>query len=173
MEYGWDIDQRTPTFFSALDEWKHFEDLSSEKYGADSLKDRDFQKLKLREYERLYRFYNGRVDLSRDERAMLLMLGFQRKKLRKALYPGQIRRVLHRIGSFLSAKIQGAKTKDPFGTDTERYLSTRWYPDNKTQAKPQDAEQRQGQQQQQQQGNRIPLGLRQHKNNNNGKRHTL
>lgn len=172
MEYEWDIDQRTPTFFSALDEWNHFEDLSREKYGADSLKDRDFQKLKLREYERLYRFYNVRTDLSRDERAMLLMLGFQRKKLRKALYPGQISRVLYRIGSYLRAKVQGAKINDPFGADTERYISTRWYPENKTQVTPQQTKQ-QGQQQQQQQGNRIPLGLRQNKNNNNGKRHTL
>jgi hypothetical protein len=163
MEYGWDMDERRASIFSALDEWTRFEALSTEKFGAESLKDRDFRKLKLQEYDRLYNIYNSRTDLTRDERGMLLMLRFQRKKLAKALYPRLIRRLYNRATSFIRLRILGSRAKDPFQSDADRYVSPSLYVSDSIEK---SVKNENGQRQEQRQGNRIQLGVR---GNNNHK----
>ncbi|OJV52286.1 MAG: hypothetical protein BGO31_05500 [Bacteroidetes bacterium 43-16] len=167
MENGWDIEERTPTFFSALDEWDHFEELSRERFGKDSLKDRDFKKLKLREFDRLYYYYNRRSDLSRDEKAMLLVLDFQRTKLTKALFPGLIRRLLYKTASTFRLKIIGVK--DPFATDADRYVAQSLYRRDTT------TEQITGNEigREQRTTHRVPRNMRSAKRNRNGRSQSM
>lgn len=162
MEHGWDIEERAPTFFSALDEWHHFEQLSWERFGEDALKDRDFQKLKLREFDRLYHYYNRRSDLSRDEKAMLLVLDFQRTKLTKALFPGRIRRLLYKAASSLMLKIIGVK--DPFATEADRYVAQPIYRGNNNEQITEN-----GTGTEQRATYKVPRSLRYTKRNRNGR----
>lgn len=96
--------EKKAMLISELDEWNRMEDLFRNTFGESSLGDRQFLKMKLKEYERLYHFYNGKTNLTKDEKAMLLMLRFQRRNLRKTLYPGLLTRMMYRTRSFLTLK---------------------------------------------------------------------
>lgn len=86
---------RTDTLFSELGNWNRQENKFREVFSDEALKDREFQKMKLETYDRLYNKYRGKP-LTQDERAMLTMLRFQRRKMEKALYPGLLTRMLRR-----------------------------------------------------------------------------
>ena len=108
------------SFFSALTGWNHTEDLFREHFGEDSLLDREFLKLKLREYDRMwYRF--SRNALTRDERALLSMLRIQRRWLRKTLYHGSMRRLWNRLFRFAAFQIGGRQRAIGVRDDSYRY----------------------------------------------------
>lgn len=81
-----------------LGEWKRLEGMFRENFSETALGDRDFRKMKLREYDRIWRTYNGKEQTT-DERALIVMLRFQRRKIRRALYPGLLRRLLNQMTS--------------------------------------------------------------------------
>lgn len=82
-----------------LGNWNRQEQKFRELFSDESLKDRDFLKLKLAEYTRIsYRHAQSASTV--DERALVTMLAYQRKKLRQALYPGFLRRLVARAYGF-------------------------------------------------------------------------
>lgn len=93
--------EREPTLVAALTEWNHTESLFKQHFGEESLRDRDFMKMKLKEYDRMWYSFNGRP-LTRDERALMRMLRFQRRKMRRTLYRGLLSRLWNRASNFLS-----------------------------------------------------------------------
>lgn len=95
------------TLITELGSWNRQEQKFRELFGADALKDREFQKMKLAEYDRLYRRHSGSVTTT-DEKALLTMLRFQRSKMEKALYPGILTRLLRRGFSRLKHMVQQA-----------------------------------------------------------------
>lgn len=86
-----------------LSGWNRQEGQFRELFGDASLKDREFLRMKLDTYSSLFHKYNGRAQTT-DERALLLMLHYQRRKMEKALYPGLLRRMLYRAAARLKAQ---------------------------------------------------------------------
>lgn len=87
-----------------LGAWNQLENTFRQIFNDEDLKDRDFQKMKLREYERISFLYRERP-LSKDEKAMQVMLNFQKAKLERKLYPSLTRRLLRRIVEFFNTPI--------------------------------------------------------------------
>ncbi|TDX00514.1 hypothetical protein [Dinghuibacter silviterrae] len=87
--------QETKTLFKEMGDWNRQESMFRELFSEESLKDRDFMRMKLENYDKLYHKYNGKP-LTTDEKALMRMLRFQRRKMEKILYPGLLRRMLHR-----------------------------------------------------------------------------
>lgn len=116
-----EIQERQPTLVKALDEWNHTEDMFRNVFGDDALKDKDFKKMKLREYDRIWHAFNGKP-LSKDERSLMAMLRFQRKKLRRTLYPGLLTRLLNRAGSYIRHLLSDTPAiAVPRNSDDHRY----------------------------------------------------
>lgn len=84
------------TLIGSLSSWNRQEQQFAQLFGEQALKDREFTRMKLQEYNRLY-YQFGKKAATTDERAMILMLRFQRKKMTKALYPGLLRRLAYRL----------------------------------------------------------------------------
>lgn len=82
-----------------LSAWNKVESLIQHKVfmNQDITKDTDFLKMKMNEYDRLWYKYKGDNLGTTDEKALLTMIRFQQKKMRKTLYPGLIPRLFHRI----------------------------------------------------------------------------
>ncbi|AOM80076.1 hypothetical protein [Pedobacter steynii] len=91
-----------------LGTWNRQENKFREIFGDQALKDRDFKKMKLSEYERLSSLYAGAATTI-DEKAMVRMLQFQRRKLTKDLYPGLIRRAIHKLIVFFRSEISAKR----------------------------------------------------------------
>jgi len=89
------------TLIAELTSWNRQEQKFRELFSEDALKDREFQKMKLDEYDRLYRKYSG-MGTTTDEKALLVMVRFQKRKLERTLYPGILTRLLRR--GFLTLK---------------------------------------------------------------------
>gem|GEM_PF-5674992 len=83
------------TLMGELGSWNKQETKFRDLFSDQALKDREFQKMKLAEYDRLWIKYNGNA-ITTDERALLVMLKFQRTKMEKALYPGLLRRLFRK-----------------------------------------------------------------------------
>lgn len=94
------------TLHGELMQWNRIEDLLQECFKGDHKNDRDFHKMKLAEYDRLYYRYGKETDLSRDERALMAVISYKRKKLAKAVYPGLIRRLLQRVVTAIVFRIR-------------------------------------------------------------------
>jgi hypothetical protein len=86
---------RPETLMSELGNWNQQENKFGALFGQDALKDREFLKMKLEHYDQLYYKYNGKAQTP-DEKAMITMLRFQRRKIERSLHPGLLRRMLHR-----------------------------------------------------------------------------
>jgi hypothetical protein len=86
---------RPETLMSELRNWNQQENKFGALFGQDALKDREFLKMKLENYDQLYYKYNGKAQTP-DEKAMMTMLRFQRRKMERSLHPGLLRRMLHR-----------------------------------------------------------------------------
>jgi len=86
---------RPETLMSELRNWHQQENKFGALFGDDALKDREFLKMKLEHYDQLYYKYNGKAQTP-DEKAMMTMLRFQRRKMERSLHPGLLRRMLHR-----------------------------------------------------------------------------
>lgn len=80
---------------SELSNWNQQETKFGALFGQEALKDREFLKMKLENYDQLYYKYNGKAQTP-DEKAMMTMLRFQRRKMERSLHPGLLRRMLHR-----------------------------------------------------------------------------
>ena len=93
---------RPETLMSELRNWNQQENQFGALFGQEALKDREFLKMKLEHYDQIYYKYGGKAQ-TQDERAMMTMLRFQRRKMGKALYPGLLRRMLHRGRARLKA----------------------------------------------------------------------
>ncbi|MBK1439791.1 hypothetical protein JHJ32_07340 [Parapedobacter sp. ISTM3] len=120
MEYGLEKMEQEPTLFAALTEWNHTESLFREHFGEESLRDRDFLKMKLKEYDRMWYSFNGRP-LTQDERTLMKMLRFQRRKMRKTLYPGLLRRLWNRASNFLTFLTESERIPRNSRDDSYRY----------------------------------------------------
>ena len=83
------------TLMGELGSWNRQEAKFRELFSADALKDRDFMKMKLAEYDRLWLKYRSSVQTT-DEKALLVMLRYQRRKLELSLHPGLLDRLLRR-----------------------------------------------------------------------------
>lgn len=98
------------TLMAELERWNKQEQKFKQLFGDASVKDRDFQKMKLAEYDRLWYKYQDSTATT-DERSMLVMLRFQRRKLEQALYPGLITRMVRRAFVALKASFSRDKVK--------------------------------------------------------------
>jgi len=92
---------REPTLFNELSSWNAQENSFRQLFSDDVLKDRDFLKMKLAHYDKLYYKY-GSSPRTTDEQAMVTMLGYQRRKMERSLYPGLLTRLLRRVASRFS-----------------------------------------------------------------------
>lgn len=91
-----------------LGAWNKQENKFREIFGDHAIKDREFKKMKLSEYERLSMLYaNGAI--TTDEKAMVRMLRFQQQKLSRDLYPGLIRRIFHKLVVFFRSEINARR----------------------------------------------------------------
>jgi hypothetical protein len=88
--------------------WNRQENKFREIFGEHAVKDRDFKKMKLSEYERLSHLY-ARGANTTDEKAMIRMLQFQQRKLTKDLYPGLIMRAIHMLIVFFRSEISAKR----------------------------------------------------------------
>lgn len=88
------------TLMAELGAWNRQELVFREVFGPDSVQDREFLKMKLDKYERLSQRFGLRA-ITTDERSLMDMLKYQRQKIARAVYPGLIRRVLHKAAVFL------------------------------------------------------------------------
>ena len=88
-----------------LSGWNRQEQKFRELFSDDSLKDREFLKMKLAEFNRIFYKHDGTAKTT-DERAFMTILGFHRKKLEKALYPGLLTRLVVRAYAFVSGLLQ-------------------------------------------------------------------
>ncbi|TYR37404.1 hypothetical protein FXV77_05200 [Sphingobacterium phlebotomi] len=100
MDYRLKTRERLPTLMDTLSAWNETENMFTQVFGENALEDRDFKKMKLREYDKIWHKYNGKVQ-TKDDRALMVMLRFQCKKLRKTLYRGLLPRLLSRISSYV------------------------------------------------------------------------
>lgn len=119
MDYGLEM-HRGATLQGALAEWKHTEDLFSRHFDRESLDTRDFRKMKLREYDRMWYAFNGRP-LTKDERALMRMVRFQRRITRRTLYPGLLGRLWNRTANFLAFVSEPKERPDPRREANSRY----------------------------------------------------
>lgn len=83
------------TLMGELGSWNRQENKFRELFSAAALKDRDFMKMKLAEYDRLWLKYSGKAQTT-DEKALLVMMRYQRRKLERRLYPGLLTRLVRR-----------------------------------------------------------------------------
>lgn len=91
--------------------WSRFEKIFSESVGAEDMQTKQFLKMKLKEFDRIwYSHPNTPGNSTIDERAMQIVVNYQRKKLEKALYPGLLRRLLHRARVYVAASIDGTRS---------------------------------------------------------------
>jgi hypothetical protein len=95
-----------PTLISELRDWNRQELLFKEVFSEKSLSDRDFQKMKLAEYARIYGRY-AKTASTTDERAFARMLKFQQTKIRKAVYPGLTGRLKYYIINIFKPPLDG------------------------------------------------------------------
>ncbi len=93
---------RPETLMSELRNWNQQENKFGVLFGQDALQDREFLKMKLEHYDRLWYKYNGKPQ-TQDEKAMMTMLRFQRRKMERSLHLGLLRRMLHRERARLRA----------------------------------------------------------------------
>jgi hypothetical protein len=85
----------TENLITELASWNRQENQFRSLFSDEALKDREFMKMKLSAYDRIWDKYNGKAQTT-DEKAMLLMLRFQRRKMSKVLYPGLLTRFVRR-----------------------------------------------------------------------------
>ena len=102
--------QKSDSLITSLQSWNRQEQQFHQLFGEGALKDPEFVRMKLRQYDRMYYGYGSKASTT-DEKAMMLMLSFQRKKLRKSLYPGLLRRTLHRAVVKIGAVIRSARER--------------------------------------------------------------
>jgi len=97
------------TLMAEVSDWNQHEKEWIRLSGDDEfLKDPDFLKLRLREYERIASRF-GNVVASKDNRYAMAILTYHRRKLERAIYPSRARRLLRRIVRFLAPPISAKR----------------------------------------------------------------
>lgn len=97
---------REETLLTEIRNWKNTENLCKGVYDDGTLKSRNFLRLKMQTYRRLYRKYRG-TGLSLDEEALHRMLRYHYKKIEKELYPSLPLRLGRRAWAALVVKLEG------------------------------------------------------------------
>lgn len=110
------------TLMAELGSWNRQEQKFRELFSDDALRDREFLKMKLGEYDRLYLRYTGAVSTT-DEKAMLVMLRFQRKKMERTLYPSLITRLVRRGLSKIKSMLLRIGQRQPQNNQPADYAS--------------------------------------------------
>lgn len=129
---------RQNTLMRELSGWNRQEGQFRELFGETSLKDREFLKMKLDNYTGLFHKYNGNAQTT-DERALLLMLRYQRRKMEKTLYPGLLRRMIYRAAARLKA--QRLMNRKPVQASTQEGFNLPPIPVRQEQAQQQQKQQ--------------------------------
>lgn len=128
------------SLMAELGSWSKQEHKFRELFGNDAIRDRDFQKMKLAEYDRLWQKYQGKA-MTTDEKSMLVMLRFQRRKLEKTLYPGILRRIFHRAAVGIKALVANRRQLREQRNQPEQYTySTITVPGNERSGQKQASE---------------------------------
>lgn len=99
------------TLEAGLDFWSRQEQKFQSLFGKEALKDREFLKMKLRHYDRLwYQYKNTPLDI--EGQLMRNMLKFQRRKIDKSMYRGLLRQIIRRITTAIeSSGVQKVQQK--------------------------------------------------------------
>jgi hypothetical protein len=95
---------RDNTLMGELGSWNQQENKFRELFFEQASQDKVFLKMKLKEYSRIWYKYAHKASTT-DERALLVMLQYQRHKLQTALYPGLLTRYVARTLSFIKSKL--------------------------------------------------------------------
>lgn len=91
------------TLEEGLDFWIKQERKFQSLFGQEALKDREFLKMKLRHYDRLwYKYKNASLDT--EGQLMRNMLKFQRRKIDKSMHRGFLRQIFRRINTAVESK---------------------------------------------------------------------
>jgi hypothetical protein len=97
------------SLYNEIRDWNHIETRLSESFRDKQMDDRDYRKMKLAEYDRIYFKYRSAPMLTKDEKALFTMLQYQRRKLARAIYPKLLTRLLLRTTAKLSMLIGRSK----------------------------------------------------------------
>lgn len=111
------------SLFKALQEWNRTEDLFRSTFGEDSLKEREFLKMKLKQYDLMW--YKYKNPLTKDEILLRTMLMAHRKSIRKALYPGILRRLWNRGANYVTYLISGKNVLLQESNDNFRFAENK------------------------------------------------
>ncbi|HWT40181.1 MAG TPA: hypothetical protein VN081_02820 [Dongiaceae bacterium] len=98
--------QKEDNLLTELGNWNSIEKLCAGVYGEAVLKDRNFQRIKLQEYQRLYNKYDTRESASLDQHALHKMLRYQSRKIEQHLYQNPVRRILQRSADRIVFRIR-------------------------------------------------------------------
>ena len=113
--------QGPETLESGLDFWSRQEQKFQSLFGKEALKDKEFLKMKLRHYDRLwYRYKNAPLDT--EGQLMRNMLKFQRRKIDKSMHRGLLRQIIRRVNTAIeSDRVQKVQQKMENMNRLERY----------------------------------------------------
>lgn len=91
-----------------LRSWNQQEQEIRVAFSDQALQDKTFLKIKLKEYDRIWHKHRG-GEHTLDEKTIMLMLQYHRRKIQKAIYPGLLTRMVVQTFNFLTAKIKQRK----------------------------------------------------------------
>lgn len=96
MEYPLEKQVNPNTLFNDFGQWSRLEEYFTKQLSQKDLQSRRFRNMKLREYNRMIRLYNG-AGLTQDEQALMTVMKFQRGSLVRSLYPGLLSRIFYLV----------------------------------------------------------------------------
>jgi len=117
------------TLEAGLDFWNRQEQKFQSLFGKEALKDKEFLKMKLRHYDRLwYQYKNAPLDI--EGQLMRNMLKFQRRKIDKSMHRGLLRQIIRRVNTAVeSNRAQKVQQKMENMNRLERYNENSPKPD--------------------------------------------
>jgi len=95
--------ERLGTLREELREWKEIEDVVAQSFSGDT-NVKKLLKMQLKEYDRMYKRFKGNV-YTKDDKALMIVLEHRRKNLERELYPGLLRRIIHRTAKFVRSSL--------------------------------------------------------------------
>lgn len=103
---------KSGSLMEELSSWNQQESQFRNLFSDRALQDREFLKMKLKEFDRIWYKHNGQPQ-SAVEKALMMMMNYQRRNLQKSLYPGILTRLLVRAFTFSTALIKQSLTARP------------------------------------------------------------
>lgn len=108
MDYGGSL-------MAEMNAWRK-QEVFFEQYGSKhDLEDKRFLKMKLKEYDRIWMKHRNSATTD-DEKALLRVVAFQRKKLEERLYPGLLSKLIRRTVLAIRTQIFGVRQQGPYGS---------------------------------------------------------